>query len=157
MKIKKNNGLILSVAITILLAFIAMLVVINSEKVKLNSIILITAVVTSIIVILISSLVNKVLIFVAQLGQSADQKVTFLQSWYATVVSQLPFSVVNLFCLVVLNLYKSGNNIANIISAIIGSILYTAILKNNNLITNKTQYIYIGIAIVLAVISANIL
>ncbi|MBZ5944915.1 MULTISPECIES: MFS transporter [Leuconostoc gelidum group] len=134
-----------------------MLVVINSEKLKLNSIVLITAVVTSIIVILISSLVNKVLIFVAQLGQSTNQKVTFLQSWHATVVSQLPFSVVNLFCLVVLNLYKSGNDIANIISAIIGAILYTAILKNNNLITNKTQYIYIGIAVVLAVISANIL
>ncbi|SOC24493.1 Permease of the major facilitator superfamily [Leuconostoc gasicomitatum] len=143
--------------ITILLVFIAMLVVINSEKLKLNSIVLITAVVTSIIVILISSLVNKVLIFVAQLGQSTNQKVTFLQSWHATVVSQLPFSVVNLFCLVVLNLYKSGNDIANIISAIIGAILYTAILKNNNLITNKTQYIYIGIAVVLAVISANIL
>lgn len=157
MKIKKNNGLILSVVITILLVFIAMLVVINSEKLKLNSIVLITAVVTSIIVILISSLVNKVLIFVAQLGQSTNQKVTFLQSWHATVVSQLPFSVVNLFCLVVLNLYKSGNDIANIISAIIGAILYTAILKNNNLITNKTQYIYIGIAVVLAVISANIL
>ncbi|QFS15683.1 hypothetical protein BHS03_08645 [Leuconostoc gasicomitatum] len=147
----------LSVVITILLVFIAMLVVINSEKLKLNSIVLITAVVTSIIVILISSLVNKVLIFVAQLGQSTNQKVTFLQSWHATVVSQLPFSVVNLFCLVVLNLYKSGNDIANIISAIIGAILYTAILKNNNLITNKTQYIYIGIAVVLAVISANIL
>jgi len=145
------------VVITILLVFIAMLVVINSEKLKLNSIVLITAVVTSIIVILISSLVNKVLIFVAQLGQSTNQKVTFLQSWHATVVSQLPFSVVNLFCLVVLNLYKSGNDIANIISAIIGAILYTAILKNNNLITNKTQYIYIGIAVVLAVISANIL
>lgn len=143
--------------ITILLVFIAMLVVINSEKLKLNSIVLITAVVTSIIVILISSLVNKVLIFVAQLGQSTNQKVTFLQSWHATVVSQLPFSVVNLFCLVVLNLYKSGNDIANIISAIIGAILYTAILKNNNLITNKTQYIYIGSAVVLAVISANIL
>jgi len=143
--------------ITILLVFIAMLVVINSEKLKLNSIVLITAVVTSIIVILISSLVNKVLIFVAQLGQSTNQKVTFLQSWHATVFSQLPFSVVNLFCLVVLNLYKSGNDIANIISAIIGAILYTAILKNNNLITNKTQYIYIGIAVVLAVISANIL
>lgn len=143
--------------ITILLVFIAMLVVINSEKLKLNSIVLITAVVTSIIVILISSLVNKVLIFVAQLGQSTNQKVTFLQSWHATVVSQLPFSVVNLFCLVVLNLYKSGNDIANIISAIIGAILYTAILKNNNLITNKTQYIYIGIAVILAVISANIL
>jgi len=145
------------VVITILLVFIAMLVVINSEKLKLNSIVLITAVVTSIIVILISSLVNKVLIFVAQLGQSTNQKVTFLQSWHATVVSQLPFSVVNLFCLVVLNLYKSGNDIVNIMSAIIGAILYTAILKNNNLITNKTQYIYIGIAVVLAVISANIL
>lgn len=157
MKIKKSTGLILSVAITILLAFIAMLAVINSEKVKLNNTILITSVVMSIIVILISSLVNKVLIFVAQLGQSTNQKVTFLQSWHTTVISQLPFSVVNLFCLVVLNLYKSGNDIVNIMSAIIGAILYTAILKSNNLITNKTQYIYIGIAVVLAVISANIL
>lgn len=157
MKIKKSTGLILSVAITILLAFIAMLVLINSEKVKLNNTILITSVVMSIIVILISSLVNKVLIFVAQLGQSTNQKVTFLQSWHTTVISQLPFSVVNLFCLVVLNLYKSGNDIVNIISAIIGAILYTAILKSNNLITNKTQYIYIVIAVVLAVISANIL
>lgn len=99
--------------------------------------------------VIFSALFSKLFIFLSQLGQEEKQSVSFMSSWYATVVSMLPVGIINLFLITVLNLYKNDNKVASIIGDLVAAFLYTLILRQNGTITKRTQIIFIVISVVL--------
>ena len=99
--------------------------------------------------VIFSALFSKLFIFLSQLGQEAKQSVSFMNSWYATVVSMLPVGIINLFLITVLNLYKNDNKVASIVGDLVAAFLYTLILRQDGTITKRTQIIFIVISVVL--------
>ncbi|MGX4594436.1 MFS transporter [Leuconostoc sp. JNUCC 76] len=99
--------------------------------------------------VIFGALFSKLFIFLSQLGQEAKQSVSFMNSWYATVVSMLPVGIINLFLITVLNLYKNNNKVASIIGNLVVAFLYTLILRQDGTITKRTQIIFIVISVVL--------
>lgn len=99
--------------------------------------------------VIFSALFSKLFIFLSQLGQEAKQSVSFMNSWYATVVSMLPVGIINLFLITVLNLYKNDNKVASFIGNLVAAFLYTLILRQDGTITKRTQIIFIVISVVL--------
>mgnify|MGYP003365550578 FL=1 len=112
---------------------------------------MITAIVSGIVSVIVGALFNKLFIWLSQLGQEDKQSVSFLTSWYATAISGLPFAIVNIFLVTVLSLYKSGNTVASIINAVVSAVIYTLLLRQEKVITKRTQIIYIVIMVVLTV------
>ena len=51
----------------------------------------------------------------------------------------------------VLSLYKSGNTVAAIISGVVNALIYTFILRQEKVITKRTQIIYLVIMVVLII------
>ena len=158
---KKNKVMIAIVATLVIMGIGVMTTLsmteVNGVKIdgQASKIMMITAVVSGIVSVIVGALFNKLFIWLSQLGQEEKQSVSFLTSWYATAASQLPFAIVNIFLVTVLSLYKAGNTVAAIISGVINAVLYTLILRQEKIITKRTQIIYIVIMVILtAVFSA---
>ncbi|MEX0379756.1 MFS transporter [Leuconostoc sp. MS02] len=158
---KKNKVMIAIVATLVIMGIGVMTTLsmteVNGVKIdgKASQFMMISTVVAGIVSVIVGALFNKLFIWLSQLGQEEKQSVSFLTSWYATAASQLPFAIVNIFLVTVLSLYKAGNTVAAIISGVINAVLYTLILRQEKIITKRTQIIYIVIMVILtAVFSA---
>ena len=123
----------------------------NDQISEQKSIIMVTLAVGGLVSVIFSALISKLFIFLAQLGQEVKQSVSFMNYWYATVVSMLPFAVINAFLVIVLNLYKDTNKIASIVSSVISTLLYVLIVRQDSTISKRTQIIYIVISLVLSI------
>ncbi|MCP1275848.1 MFS transporter [Leuconostoc citreum] len=151
----KKHQAIIAILATLVLVGISMITAVGTNatnEMKLNSTMLLASVSTVVIIsVIIGALINKLFIWLSQLGQEDQHTVSFLTSWYAGSISALPMAIVNVFAITVLTLYKSGNTSVNIISSIISAIIYTLILRKENVITKRTQIIYFVIIVVLTV------
>ena len=152
----KKNQVIIAIVGTLVALGITAINILNTNEVdgmkldsKLLPMILIAGLLSTFIFTLVSALINKLFIWLSQLGQEEAQSVTFMTSWYATIVSQLPVMIINVFAIIVLNLYKADNGIAAIIGGVVNAILFTLILRQNNTITKRTQIIYVIIMVIL--------
>ncbi|MBU7455788.1 MFS transporter [Leuconostoc fallax] len=152
----KKNQVIIAIVGTLVALGITAINILNTNEVdgmkldsKLLPMILIVGLLSTFIFTLVSALINKLFIWLSQLGQEEAQSVTFMTSWYATIVSQLPVMIINVFAIIVLNLYKADNGIAAIIGGVVSAILFTFILRQNNTITKRTQIIYVIIMVIL--------
>ena len=126
---------------------------VNGVKIdgQTSQMMLITVTVSGIVGVIVGALFNKLFIWLSQLGQEEKQSVSFLTSWYATAISQIPFAIINIFLVTVLSLYKSGNTVAAIISGVVNALIYTFILRQEKVITKRTQIIYLVIMVVLII------
>lgn len=152
----KKNQVIIAIVGTLVALGITAINILNTNEVdgmkldsKLLPMILIAGLLSTFIFTLVSALINKLFIWLSQLGQEEAQSVTFMTSWYATIVSQLPVMIINVFAIIVLNLYKADNGITAIIGGVVSAILFTFILRQNNTITKRTQIIYVIIMVIL--------
>jgi len=154
---KKNKVMIAIVATLIIMGIGVMTALsitdVNGVKIdgQTSQMMLITVTVSGIVGVIVGALFNKLFIWLSQLGQEEKQSVSFLTSWYATAISQIPFAIINIFLVTVLSLYKSGNTVAAIISGVVNALIYTFILRQEKVITKRTQIIYLVIMIVLII------
>ncbi|MBZ6009223.1 MFS transporter [Leuconostoc gelidum] len=154
---KKNKVMIAIVATLIIMGIGVMTALsitdVNGVKIdgQTSQMMLITVTVSGIVGVIVGALFNKLFIWLSQLGQEEKQSVSFLTSWYATAISQIPFAIINIFLVTVLSLYKSGNTVAAIISGVVNALIYTFILRQENVITKRTQIIYLVIMVVLII------
>ncbi len=154
---KKNKVMIAIVATLIIMGIGVMtaLSITDVNGVKIDGqaaqMMLITVTVSGIVGVIVGALFNKLFIWLSQLGQEEKQSVSFLTSWYATAISQIPFAIINIFLVTVLSLYKSGNTVAAIVSGVVNALIYTFILRQEKVITKRTQIIYLVIMIVLII------
>ncbi|MBZ5968771.1 MFS transporter [Leuconostoc gasicomitatum] len=154
---KKNKVMIAIVATLVIMGIGVMtaLSITDVNGVKIDGqaaqMMLITVTVSGIVGVIVGALFNKLFIWLSQLGQEEKQSVSFLTSWYATAISQIPFAIINIFLVTVLSLYKSGNTVAAIISGVVNALIYTFILRQEKVITKRTQIIYLVIMIVLII------
>ena len=157
---KKNKVMIAIVATLVIMGIGVMSTLgvteVNGVKIdgKASQFMMISAVVSGIVSVIVGVLFNKLFIWLSQLGQEGKQSVSFLTSWYATATSELPFAIINVFLVTVLSLYKSENTIATTISGIVSAVIYTLILRQEKIITKRTQIIYVVIMVVLTVLMA---
>lgn len=86
---------------------------------------------------------------VTQVGQKKFQYITIINSLYATSISETVISIINNFFVIVIKYYAEGNTLSQIFSGIASSLIYTFILRQEKLITARTQIIYFGIVLVL--------
>lgn len=155
---KKNKVMIAIVATLVIMGIGVMTTLsmteVNGVKIEgqASQYMMISTVVAGIVSVIVGALFNKLFIWLSQLGQEEKQSVSFLTSWYATAASQLPFAIVNIFLVTVLSLYKAGNTVAAIISGVINAVLYTLILRQEKIITKRTQIVYIVIMVILTAI-----
>ncbi|MBZ6003951.1 MFS transporter [Leuconostoc gelidum subsp. aenigmaticum] len=154
---KKNKVMIAIVATLVIMGIGVMtaLSITDVNGVKIDGqaaqMMLITVTVSGIVGVIVGALFNKLFIWLSQLGQEEKQSVSFLTSWYATAISQIPFAIINIFLVTVLSLYKSGNTVAAIISGVVNALIYTFILRQEKVITKRTQIIYLVIMVVLII------
>ncbi|QFS15765.1 MFS transporter [Leuconostoc gasicomitatum] len=154
---KKNKVMIAIVATLVIMGIGVMtaLSITDVNGVKIDGqaaqMMLITVTVSCIVGVIVGALFNKLFIWLSQLGQEEKQSVSFLTSWYATAISQIPFAIINIFLVTVLSLYKSGNTVAAIVSGVVNALIYTFILRQEKVITKRTQIIYLVIMIVLII------
>lgn len=154
---KKNKVMIAIVATLVIMGIGVMTALsitdVNGVKIdgQTSQMMLITVTVSGIVGVIVGALFNKLFIWLSQLGQEEKQSVSFLTSWYATAISQIPFAIINIFLVTVLSLYKSGNTVAAIISGVVNALIYTFILRQEKVITKRTQIIYLVIMIVLII------
>lgn len=154
---KKNKVMIAIVATLIIMGIGVMTALsitdVNGVKIdgQTSQMMLITVTVSGIVGVIVGALFNKLFIWLSQLGQEEKQSVSFLTSWYATAISQIPFAIINIFLVTVLSLYKSGNTVAAIISGVVNALIYTFILRQEKIITKRTQIIYLVIMVVLII------
>ncbi|CAM3141305.1 FIG00773504: hypothetical protein [Leuconostoc gelidum subsp. gasicomitatum] len=154
---KKNKVMIAIVATLVIMGIGVMtaLSITDVNGVKIDGqaaqMMLITVTVSGIVGVIVGALFNKLFIWLSQLGQEEKQSVSFLTSWYATAISQIPFAIINIFLVTVLSLYKSGNTVAAIVSGVVNALIYTFILRQEKVITKRTQIIYLVIMIVLII------
>jgi len=154
---KKNKVMIAIVATLIIMGIGVMTALsitdVNGVKIdgQTSQMMLITVTVSGIVGVIVGALFNKLFIWLSQLGQEEKQSVSFLTSWYATAISQIPFAIINIFLVTVLSLYKSGNTVAAIVSGVVNALIYTFILRQEKVITKRTQIIYLVIMIVLII------
>ncbi|AFS39460.1 MAG: MFS transporter [Leuconostoc gelidum] len=154
---KKNKVMIAIVATLIIMGIGVMTALsitdVNGVKIdgQTSQMMLITVTVSGIVGVIVGALFNKLFIWLSQLGQEEKQSVSFLTSWYATAISQIPFAIINIFLVTVLSLYKSGNTVAAIISGVVNALIYTFILRQEKVITKRTQIIYLVIMVVLII------
>ncbi|MBZ5984447.1 MFS transporter [Leuconostoc gelidum subsp. gasicomitatum] len=154
---KKNKVMIAIVATLVIMGIGVMTALsitdVNGVKIdgKAAQMMLITVTVSGIVGVIVGALFNKLFIWLSQLGQEEKQSVSFLTSWYATAISQIPFAIINIFLVTVLSLYKSGNTVAAIVSGVVNALIYTFILRQEKVITKRTQIIYLVIMIVLII------
>ncbi|MFR8086194.1 MAG: MFS transporter [Leuconostoc gelidum] len=154
---KKNKVMIAIVATLVIMGIGVMTALsitdVNGVKIdgQTSQMMLITVTVSGIVGVIVGALFNKLFIWLSQLGQEEKQSVSFLTSWYATAISQIPFAIINIFLVTVLSLYKSGNTVAAIISGVVNALIYTFILRQEKVITKRTQIIYLVIMVVLII------
>lgn len=154
---KKNKVMIAIVATLVIMGIGVMTALsitdVNGVKIdgQTSQMMLITVTVSGIVGVIVGALFNKLFIWLSQLGQEEKQSVSFLTSWYATAISQIPFAIINIFLVTVLSLYKSGNTVAAIVSGVVNALIYTFILRQEKVITKRTQIIYLVIMIVLII------
>ena len=154
---KKNKVMIAIVATLIIMGIGVMTALsitdVNGVKIdgQTSQMMLITVTVSGIVGVIVGALFNKLFIWLSQLGQEEKQSVSFLTSWYATAISQIPFAIINIFLVTVLSLYKSGNTVAAIVSGVVNALIYTFILRQEKVITKRTQIIYLVIMVVLII------
>lgn len=159
---KKNKVMIAIVATLIIMGIGVMTALsitdVNGVKIdgQTSQMMLITVTVSGIVGVIVGALFNKLFIWLSQLGQEEKQSVSFLTSWYATAISQIPFAIINIFLVTVLSLYKSGNTVAAIISGVVNALIYTFILRQEKVITKRTQIIYLVIMIVLIIVMSAV-
>lgn len=149
----KRNQVIIAIIATLVILGISVINIlslteINGIKVEGQKMLL-PAAVASVVGVVFGALINKLFIWLSQLGQEEKQSVSFLTSWYATGVSQLPFAIVNIFLITVLGLYNRGNDIVTIVSGLIDTLFFVLILRSEKIITQRTQIIYTVIMVVL--------
>lgn len=159
---KKNKVMIAIVATLIIMGIGVMTALsitdVNGVKIdgQTSQMMLITVTVSGIVGVIVGALFNKLFIWLSQLGQEEKQSVSFLTSWYATAISQIPFAIINIFLVTVLSLYKSGNTVAAIVSGVVNALIYTFILRQEKVITKRTQIIYLVIMIVLIIVMSAV-
>ena len=159
---KKNKVMIAIVATLVIMGIGVMtaLSITDVNGVKIDGqaaqMMLITVTVSGIVGVIVGALFNKLFIWLSQLGQEEKQSVSFLTSWYATAISRIPFAIINIFLVTVLSLYKSGNTVAAIISGVVNALIYTFILRQEKVITKRTQIIYLVIMIVLIIVMSAV-
>lgn len=142
-------GTLVLIGITMVSSLIAIKDVSGTESSTQNLYVMISIAVGATAYVIFSALFSKLFIFLSQLGQEAKQSVSFMNSWYATVVSTLPVGIINLFLITVLNIYKNDNKVASIIGDLVATFLYTLILRQDGTITKRTQIIFIVISVAL--------
>ncbi|MBZ1515333.1 MFS transporter, partial [Leuconostoc mesenteroides] len=96
-------GTLVLIGITMVSSLIAIKDVSGTESSTQNLYVMISIAVGATAYVIFSALFSKLFIFLSQLGQEAKQSVSFMNSWYATVVSTLPVGIINLFLITVLN------------------------------------------------------
>ncbi|MGO0155541.1 MFS transporter [Leuconostoc mesenteroides] len=143
-------GTLVLVAITMVSSLIAIKDVSGSDFHTPALPVMIAIVVGAIASVIIGALFSKLFIYLSQLGQETKQSVSFMNSWYATVVGMLPVGIINLFLVTVLNVYKNDNKVASVIGNVVATLLYTLILRQEGTITKRTQIIFIVISVVLS-------
>ena len=154
----KKNKVMIAIVATLVIMGIGVMTALSITDVigvkidgQTSQMMLITVTVSGIVGVIVGALFNKLFIWLSQLGQEEKQSVSFLTSWYATAISQIPFAIINIFLVTVLSLYKSGNTVAAIISGVVNALIYTFILRQEKVITKRTQIIYLVIMIVLII------
>lgn len=108
-----------------------------------------TVVFEAVLTIFVGSIFSKFIIRLSQVGQKKFQYITIINSLYATSISETVISIINNFFVIVIKYYAERNTLSQIFSGIASSLIYTFILRQEKLITARTQIIYFGIVLVL--------
>lgn len=153
---KQRNQILVTVGSIVILTLVGLIKVMVGEQESLFSqrplIVAITTTIVIIMMIMLATIINRILIWVAQLGQHPKQKISFITSLYATSLSQVPFAIINLFLVMVLNLYKIDNQIAGVLSSITAALLYILILQSAARVSKRTVTIYIFMSLFFAIV-----
>lgn len=153
---KQRNQILVTVGSIVILTLVGLIKVMVGEQESLFSqrplIVAITTTIVIIMMIMLATIINRILIWVAQLGQHPKQKISFIMSLYATSLSQVPFAIINLFLVMVLNLYKIDNQIAGVLSSVTAALLYILILHWAAQVSKRTVTIYIFMSLFFAIV-----
>lgn len=152
----KRNQILVSVGSIFILTLVGLIKVMVGEQESLFSqrplIVAITTIIVIILMIMLATIINRILIWVAQLGQQPKQKISFITSLYATSLSQVPVAIINLFLVMVLNLYKIDNQVAGVLSSVTAALLYILILHWAAQVSKRTVTIYIFMSLFFAIV-----
>lgn len=153
---KQKNQILVTLGSIVMLTLVGLIKVMVGEQESLFSqrplVVAITTTIVIITMIMVATIINRILIWVAQFGQHAKQKISFITSLYATSLSQVPFAIINLFLVMVLNLYKIDNQIAGVLSSITTALLYIIILQSAAQVSKRTVTIYIFMSLFFAIV-----